>query len=109
MEATCPPTTRNFDHVYANMPRVNTTTLLGEDVHLKEMLVAQLDLIQQQAAMDKKQFLDELLLLKDRIKWLEDKVLEQHDGPTEPTEETLPSPKSSREPQGHQKFFLQPS
>jgi hypothetical protein len=71
METTCPPTTRYFDHVYANIPRGSTTTLLDEDVHLKEMLVAQLDLPQQQAAMDKKQIQEELFELKNRIKWLE--------------------------------------
>ena len=60
MEATCPPTTKNFDHMYASMPCVNTTNLLDEDVHLKEMLVAQLDLIQQQAAMDRKNTQEEL-------------------------------------------------
>jgi hypothetical protein len=47
METTCPPTTRHIDHVYANTPRVDTNTLLDEDVHLKEMPVAQLDLILQ--------------------------------------------------------------
>ena len=105
MEATCPPTTRNFDHVYANMPRVHTTTLLDEDVHLKEMLVAQLDLIQQQAAMDKEQIREELFGLKNRIKWLEDRALEQQVGPTEPAEETSSTPTSS---QRHQRIFFQP-
>jgi hypothetical protein len=74
-EATCPPTTRNFGHAYANMPRVNTSTLLNKDVHLKEMLVAQLALIQRQAARDKKQIREELFGLKNRIKWLENRAL----------------------------------
>jgi hypothetical protein len=70
MKAACPPTNRNFDHVSASLPRVDITTLLDENVHLKEMLVAQLDLIKQQAAMDKKQFLEEIFILKSRIKSL---------------------------------------
>jgi hypothetical protein len=106
MKVTCPTTTRNIDHVHTNLPQVTTTALLNEDIHLKEMLGAQLDLIQEQTAMDKRQFLNELLLLKDRIKWLEDKALKLHDGPKEPSDESLPSPNSSREPQRHQKFFL---
>jgi hypothetical protein len=63
VEATRPPTTGNFDHLYADMPRVNTPTLMDEDAHQKEMLVAQLDLIRQQA----------------RIKWLEDSKPQQED------------------------------
>jgi hypothetical protein len=101
MEATCPPTTRNIDHVYANMPRVDTTTLLDEDVHLKEMLVAQPDLILQQATMDKKQIREELSELKNRIKWLEDRALEQQVGPTETSSTTTSS-------QRHQRVFPQP-
>jgi hypothetical protein len=106
LDITSPTSTKNIDHVYTSLPQVTTTTLLNENIHLKEMLVAQLDLIQEQTAMDKKQFLNELSLLKDRIKWLEDKALKLHDGPTEPADETLPSPNSSREPQRHQKFFI---
>jgi hypothetical protein len=83
MEDMCPTTTKNFDHVYANMPRVNTSTLLDEDVHLKEMLGTQLDLIQQQAAMDKKHIRGELLGLKNRIQWLKDRALEQQIGPAD--------------------------
>jgi len=49
MEAACPPTTRDFDHMYASLSRVDTTALMAENVHLKEMLVTQLDLIQQQS------------------------------------------------------------
>jgi hypothetical protein len=105
MEITCPPKTRNFDHVYANMPRGSTTTLLNEDVHLKEMLVAELDLLQQQAAMDKKQIREELRELRNRIKWLEDRAMEQQVGPTEPVEETLSTLTSSKR---HQRVFLQP-
>jgi hypothetical protein len=101
MEATCPPTTRNVDHVYANMPRVDTTTLLDKDVHLKEMPVAQLDLILQQAAMDKNQSSQELTELKNRIMWLEDRALEQQVGPTETSSTTTSS-------QRHQRVFPQP-
>ena len=54
METTCSPTGRNIDHVYANMPRGSTTALWDEDVHLKEMLVTQLDLPKQQAVKNKK-------------------------------------------------------
>jgi hypothetical protein len=105
MEATCPPTTRNFDYVYANMPHVITTTLMDEDVHLKEMLIAQLDLIQQQATMDKKQIREELFGLKNRIKWREDRALEQQVGSTELAGETSSTPSSS---QRHQRVVLQP-
>ena len=64
MEAACPPTTRDFDHMYArldqiiiisretiyccSLSRVDSSALMAENVHLKEMLVTQLDLIQQQ-------------------------------------------------------------
>jgi hypothetical protein len=105
METTCSSTRRKFDHVYANMPRGSTTTLWDEDVHLKEMLVTQLDLLQQQAAMDKKQIREELFEMKNRIKWLEDRAMEQQVGPTEPVKETLSTPTSS---QRHQRVFLQP-
>ena len=101
MEATCPPTTRNIDHVYANMTRVNTSALLDEDVPMEEKLVAQLDMIQQQATMDKKQIREELFGMKNRIKWLEDRTLEQQVGP----KETLSTLTSS---QRHQRMFLQP-
>ena len=57
------------------LPRVHTTTLLDKDVHQKEMMVAQLNLLQQQAAMDKKQIREELFDLKNRIKWLEDRAM----------------------------------
>jgi hypothetical protein len=102
MKAACPPTTRTFDHMSASLPSVNITTLLDENVHLKETLVDQLDLIQQQSAMDKKQFLEEIFTLKSRITRLEDRALEQHDGPTGPAEETLLTPTSL------QRFFLPP-
>jgi len=49
MEAACPPTTRDFDHMYASLSRVDSSALMAENVHLKEMLVTQLDLIQQQS------------------------------------------------------------
>jgi hypothetical protein len=53
------------------------------------MMIAQLDLIQQQATMDKMQIREELFGLKNRIKWLEQQV-----GPTDPVEETLSTPTS---------------
>jgi hypothetical protein len=77
MEATCPPTTRNIDHVYANMTRVNNSALLDEDVPMEEKLVAQLDMIKQQATMDKKQIREELFEMKTRIELLEGRTLEQ--------------------------------
>ena len=83
-----------------SLPHMNITTLLDEDAHLMEMKVSQLGLIQQQTAgWDKKQFLEEILILKSRIKRLEDRTLEQHDGPTDQAEETSSPPTSSQEPQ----------
>jgi hypothetical protein len=58
------------------LPHVHTTTLLDKDAHLKEMMGAQLNLLQQQAAMEKKQIQEELFDLKTRIKWLEDRAME---------------------------------
>jgi len=49
METACPPTTRDFDHMYASLSHVDTRALMAENVHLKEMLVTQLDLLQQQS------------------------------------------------------------
>jgi hypothetical protein len=77
---------------------------MAENVHLKEMLVTQLDLIQQQVKMSERQVLKEFLVLKNRIKRLEDMALKQQkeptgvsrfeleptNGPTEPAEE-IPS------------------
>ena len=68
MKAAYPPTTKNVDYVSASLPHVNITTLLDDNAHVLEMLVAQLDLTQQQAAMDKKQIREELFGLKNRIK-----------------------------------------
>ena len=48
-------------------------------------MVAQLNLLQQQAAMDKKQIREELFDLKNRIKWLEDRAMERQVEPTEPS------------------------
>ena len=65
MEAASCPTTRDFDHMYVryelssfkvkktstifcSLSRVDTSALMAEKVHLKEMLVTHLDLIQQQ-------------------------------------------------------------
>ena len=44
-----PPTTTDFDHMYASLSKANTNVLMAENVHLREMLVSQLDLIQQQS------------------------------------------------------------
>ena len=68
MEATRTPRTRNADHVYANMPRVDTSTVL--------------DMVLQQAARDKKQIQQEIFQLKNRVKWLEKRKLEQQVGPS---------------------------
>jgi hypothetical protein len=78
-------------------PCVHTTTLLDKDVHLKEMMVAQLNLLQQQAAMDKNQIREELSDLRNRIKWLEDRAMERQVEPTE-----------SSSSQRHQRVILQP-
>ena len=48
LETTCPPTAREFDHMYASLSKADTNVLMAENVHLREMLVSQLDLIQQQ-------------------------------------------------------------
>jgi hypothetical protein len=122
MEAACPPTTRDFDHMYASLSRMDPTDLMSETVHLKEMLVTQLDLIQQQVNMSERQFLEEFLVLKNRIKRLEDMALKQQkvptgvnrfgleptNGPTEPAEESPSIPTPSQELQRHQRFWLPP-
>jgi len=80
MEAACPPTTRDFDHMYASLSRVDTTALMAENVHLKEMLVTQLDLIQQQSetilSRDKqlKLMRDENALLLQKLQRMERRV-----------------------------------
>jgi len=80
MEAACPPTTRDFDHMYASLSRVDTTALMAENVHLKEMLVTQLDLIQQQSetilSKDKqlKLMRDENTLLLQKLQRMERRV-----------------------------------
>ena len=104
MEITCPPTGRNLAHVKANTPRGGTTTLWDEDDHLREKLVTEMDLLQQQAIMDKKQIREEIFEMKNRIMWLEDRAMKQPVGSPE-NEETLSTPTSS---QGHQRVFLQP-
>jgi hypothetical protein len=43
--------------------------------------------------------LEEIFILKSRIKRLDDRALEQHDGPTELAGETSSNPTSSQEPQ----------
>merc|ERR1719300_1241144 len=49
LETACPPDSRDFDHMYASLSKVDPNLLMEENVHLREMLVSQLDLIQQQA------------------------------------------------------------
>jgi hypothetical protein len=122
MKAACPPTTRDFEHMYASLSCVDTTALMAENVHLKEMLVTQLDLIQQQVNMSERQFLEEFLVLNNRIKKLEDMALKQQkeltgvsgfeldptNGPTEPAEEVPSTPTPSQELQKQQRFWLPP-
>jgi len=80
METACPPTSRDFDHMYASLSRVNTSALMAENVHLKEMLVTQLDLIQQQSetilSKDKqlKQMRQENTLLLQKLARMERRV-----------------------------------
>jgi predicted RNA-binding protein len=54
---------------------------------------------------DKKLIREELVEMKNRIKWLEDRAMKPQVGPTEPVDETLSTPTSS---QRHQRVFLQP-
>ena len=51
LETACPPDTRDFDHMYASLSKVDPNVLMAENVHLREMLVSQLDLIQQQVGL----------------------------------------------------------
>jgi hypothetical protein len=104
METTSSPRGRNHDHVYTSTPHGSTNALWNKDDHLKEMLVTQMDLLQQQAIMDKRQIREEIFNMKNRIKWLEDRAMKQQVGPTELAKETLSTPTSSR---GHQRVFLQ--
>lgn len=41
--------TRDFDHMYASLTKTDPSSVMAENVHLREMLVSQLDLIQQQS------------------------------------------------------------
>jgi len=41
--------TRDFDHMYASLTKTDPGSVMAENVHLREMLVSQLDLIQQQS------------------------------------------------------------
>ena len=72
-----PPTTTDFDHMYASLSKANTNVLMAENVHLREMLVSQLDLIQQQSetilSKDKqlKQLREENGLLVQRLSRME--------------------------------------
>ena len=72
------------------------------------VLVTKLDLIQQQATMNKRQSLEEFIVLKNRIKRLEDIALKQQNGPTEPAAETSSTTTPSQEPQRQQRFWLPP-
>ena len=91
--------------MYASTPRGSTNAPWNKDDNLREMLVTQMDLLQQQAVMDKRQVWEVIFKMKNRIKWLEDRAMKRQVGPTELTEETLSTPTSS---QGHQRVFLQP-
>jgi hypothetical protein len=95
----------DFDHMHDSLSRVDTTALMTENDHLQEMLVTQLDLIQQQAKRSEKQFLEEFLVLKNRISRLEDIALRRQ---KEPTEEIPTIPTPPQELQRQQKFWLPP-
>jgi hypothetical protein len=112
----------DFDHMHASLSHVDTTALMAENVHLKEMLVTQLDLIQQQVKMSERQVLKEFLVLKNRNNRLEDMALKRQKeptgvgrfeleptkGPTEPAEEIPIIPTPSQELQRQQRFWLPP-
>ena len=80
LETACPPDSRDFDHMYASLSKVDPNLLMEENVHLREMLVSQLDLIQQQAetilSKDKqlKQLKEENGLLVQRLSRMERRV-----------------------------------
>jgi hypothetical protein len=105
VETTCPSSGRDHDHVYASTPCGSTNAPWNKDDHLKEMLATQMDMLQQQAIMDNRQVWEEIFKMKNRIKWLEGRIMKQQVGPTELTKETLSTPTSSQE---HQREFLQP-
>merc|ERR1719402_53540 len=67
VEAACPSTTKDFDHMYA---RVDGASVLAENCQLKEMLVSQLDLIQQQSEtiMSRDKKLKELRVENEQLK-----------------------------------------
>lgn len=79
------PTTKEFDHMYASLAR-NDNGFLVENCQLREMLVSQLDLIQQQSdsiiARDKR--LKELRVeneqLRQRLMRMERRIKEPEDG-----------------------------
>ena len=73
----------DFDHMHDSLSRVDTTALMAENDHLKEMLITQLDLIRQQAQRSKRQFMEEFLVLKNRIARLEDMTLKRQEEPTD--------------------------
>lgn len=53
----CPQSIRDYDHMYASLNRVDTGALVAQNSQLRSMMVANMDLIQQQA---------EALVSKDR-------------------------------------------
>ena len=78
LDTTCQTgVTRDFDHMYASLAQGSSSVLMAENVHLREMLVSQLDLIQQQAetilSKDKqlKQLKEENGLLVQRLSRME--------------------------------------
>ena len=73
METTCPPSGRDHVHEYARTPCGSTNAPLNKDGRLKEMLATQMDMLQQQAIMDKRQVWEEIFKMKNRIQWLEDR------------------------------------
>ena len=74
MESTCPPSGRDHVHEYARTPCGSTNAPLNKDGHLKEMLATQMDMLQQQAIMDKRQVWGEIFKMKNRIQRLEDRA-----------------------------------
>jgi len=66
----CPSTAKDFDHMYASLNRVDGASVLAENCQLKEMLVSQLDLIQQQSEtiMSRDKKLKELRVENEQLK-----------------------------------------
>ena len=49
LDTASPPTTNDLNHMYTSLFKASSNVLMAENVHLKEMLVSQLDLIQLQS------------------------------------------------------------